>query len=269
MTTNSGTTTTKSSFWSKIPKPSIKTILISVLVLLLTISAYQCHRNIVNAKEQKIISAENLAKALNDTIHFYKDKYGNLIAEKLTLQTTISALQDSTKILTLNQKELVYKIKTSENNTNIISAALIKSQLKIDSLMNITSGTYDSKDNTISFEDSVRDMQFDITVTNARPFNLNLKTGINFNYLNFPNTQFITFQWDNNKSLNYPISFTITNSNKYMAVTNIDSYAIPTLQKKQLNPTFWNKLGTWFKTNGHIAEGIVGGFIVGWLIHTK
>ena len=64
----------------------------------------------------------------------------------------------------------------------------------------------------------------------------------------------------------YPIGFSVTNTNPLFETVNIDSYAIPELQKTDLTPTNWNKFTNFFKTNGKyiVAFGIAvaGGSIL-------
>ena len=70
-----------------------------------------------------------------------------------------------------------------------------------------------------------------------------IKPELVFKNLQFNNTQIIDFHWKDNKKEGYPIAFSVSNSNPYFEVVNIESYAIPEL-KREIKPTFWKRIGS-------------------------
>ena len=80
-----------------------------------------------------------------------------------------------------------------------------------------------------------------------------------FNKFELPNKQFVNFFWGDKKK-DYPISFSVSNSNDYFKTVNIDSYAIPQLQKDVVNPSAWGKITAWIKKSGGfiITVGVSG-----------
>jgi hypothetical protein len=108
-------------------------------------------------------------------------------------------------------------------------------------------------------------MKYDLIVHNVQPIDLELPK-LEFKKFELPNTQFIEFHWKDERKEGYPISFSVTNSNPYYKVYNIDSYAIPELNKVELKPNFWQKLAKFSKsTGGKIAffgVGVVTGAVL-------
>jgi hypothetical protein len=76
-----------------------------------------------------------------------------------------------------------------------------------------------------------------------------------------PNKSFVSFQFDKTKG--NPVSFSVSNSNKYFHVANIESYAIPGINKDIVQPTGWQKTWGWIKRNGTIIIVGVGGVVAG------
>ena len=69
------------------------------------------------------------------------------------------------------------------------------------------------------------------------------------NSLILPNDQKISFNWDRSR-VGYPVSFSITNSNEYFKVVDLDSYVIPELNKSKIKPNGWQKIGNFFGSSG-------------------
>jgi hypothetical protein len=91
---------------------------------------------------------------------------------------------------------------------------------------------------------------YDIDVNYVLPAYPDIKPTMLFKTIEIPNKQMVTFQWKNDKKKGYPISCMVSNSNKYIKVTNLESYAIPPLDKVHLNPNGWQKIGNFFIKNG-------------------
>jgi hypothetical protein len=198
----------------------------------------------------------NLKNALLDSTHFYQNKQGEWVATKLTLQETIKNLEKMNGQLTASEKELLARIKEADKNNTVIAAALIKSQITIDSLLHHGHTEVDTVNKTLTFTDSLRNakkdiiLTYDFKVSGAVPAIADIKPTLMIKSIGLPNTQFIEFHWKDIKKLGYPVAFSVTNSNDYFKTTNIDSYVIPELKEPTVKPNFWKKVGTFFDTTG-------------------
>jgi len=243
---------------------TIKNVVIIVLFLIAGIGAYFYFNN--NAKwNSKYNNEVKFKLALVDTLHQYKDEKGRWVSEKLTLQTSLKEYSDKNLVLTDIQKQLRDEVKTLSKDKDLISAALIKETLKVDSLKNIVS-KIDTINNTITFNDSTKDIKYNLMITNAKPFDKTKETDLLINELYFPNFKLIDFSWGDKKT-GYPISFSVRNSNIYMQTSNIESYVIPQLQKETVKPSFGQRLKNFFKKTGKdigifLVGAVVGGGIV-------
>ena len=247
-------------------------LLIAIVVVLLLSMAtiiYFQRKKIANLNDQYQTEV-NLNNALNDTVSHYKNKRDEWVAEKLTLQTTVKNLENNYNKLSASQKELVDRIKEIDKKNTVITAALIKMSVKVDSLLarDGDNGTVvtvypDSTVNINNLASKDTTFLYDINVNKVLPAFPNIKPTLLFKSLEFPNTQFVNFYWKNDKKSGYPIAFSVSNSNKYVKVFNIDSYAIPALSKEKLNPNGWQKVGNFFIRNGknllYVGIGAVGG----------
>jgi hypothetical protein len=223
----------------------------------------------VNKAENTKDKYENEVKfrnALVDTLHTYKNKEGEWVSEKKTLQATIGFLENNIGTLNDSQKELLQRIKNIEKSNTLIAAALIKTTVTIDSINSVVSGIVDTTKNNVTFRDSIQNLKFDITVERVKPISSNLKPMLSINKLELPNTQFVEFHWKNDKKEGYPVAFSVTNSSKYFKTYDISSYAIPELDKTEVKPNGWQKMGAWFKKNSqkvlYTAVGVAATVVV-------
>lgn len=239
----SGTTSTK--IWSFLKQKNNLLILIVILLLLgLGTTVYFQHKKILNLKQENQIEVK-LKDALLDSTNFYRNQKGEWVAEKLTLQDNIKNLNGMTAQLTASQKELLARIAELNSKNTIIAAALIESNVTIDSLKNHNKPIVDTTNKNITFSDSTKNLKYKINVGNVMPV-IKLTPTLTFQSLTLPNTQFIEFHWRNDKKIGYPVAFSVTNTNDYFRTINIDSYIIPEIQKPALKPTFWQKVGNFF-----------------------
>ena len=247
-----------------------------VLVILLLLAG----GTIIHFKNQKIASLQTevkneikLRNALLDSVKFYKNKRDEVVAEKLTIQETVKNLEKMYDQLNVTQKELIDRIKEMSKKNEVIAAALIKTDVKIDSLLakdkiNGNVVTVDSSKKMFNINNlASKDTSFiyDINVNNVLPAFSSIKPSILFKSIEIPNKQFVEFHWKNEKKKGYPIAFSISNSNKYIKTVGLESYAIPPLDKLKLNPTGWQKIGNFFIKNGRtvICIGIGTGLGIG------
>lgn len=243
---------------------TIKTIAIIVSVILIFL-VFNISCNRIKNLNNDLKYQEKLVGALTDTMRQYKDVNGNLISEKKTIQADLDILNDKNIKLTNSQRELLERVKKLNKENKVLAAANVELRARIDSLMGII-GIVDTIHHTINFPYNNSDLVLDLTVENVVPYNKSKETYLNINNITLPNKQAITFQWNNDKKNGYPISFTVTNSNKYFQVQNIESYAIPGLDKNQISPTKWQKFMKTLKNGGKygiaIGIGVAGGFLI-------
>lgn len=244
-----------------------------VVLFILVFGAWKLHSNKVNKLEAKYEAEVKLKNALVDTVHVYQNKQKEWVTEKLTIQSTIKNLEKSNTQLTQDQKQLIATVKELNRNNTVIVAALVKMQVKIDSLLLDGNVTVDTTKKEISFKDEYvldkKVMKYDFTIGKVLPATIGVKPTLLITSLEFPNTQKVNFFWKDNKKEGYPVSFSVANSNDFFKTVNIESYAIPELIKDQIKPNGWQKIGSFFtKTGGKlvyigIGAGIgVGGYIL-------
>ncbi len=221
------------------------------------------HNKILKLRTEKLAEVK-LKNALLDTLHIYQNKDSLWVAEKLTIQASVKDLENDKVQLTANQQRLIAKVKDVEKENSVITAALIQANFIIDSLQHGGLVLVDTVNKTVSFiEPDDPDIQYNFTATGVLPFPPNTKPSLLINSLRLPNEQFVAFHWVDDRKAGYPIAFSLTNSNKYVKVNDINSYAIPQLQKEVINPTGWGKFGQWIKKNGKIVGYVAGGVVVG------
>lgn len=239
-----------------------RNLVIVGLALLLLFGVFY-HFNTVSKHNDKLVQEKNLQHALSDTLRTYKNKENQWVSEKLTIQAETKELKDKNMILTANQSDLVKRVDAINKNNQVISAALIQMSVKLDGLRN--DSPILETDSTETFASSPKDttINYEILVKNVKRYNPTYKPVLEFTKFSIPNKQFIEFHWQNDKKEGYPISFSVTNSNPYYKVYNLDSYAIPELDKTKVKPSFWNKLGTFSKTWGGKAVFLGVGVLVG------
>lgn len=243
-------------------KENFKNILIVILVIGIGFISKCSYDSNQELKEDKIES-NNLIKALTDSTTFYKNKFGEVVAEKKSIQIDLDDLNDLNIELTDNQKNLIKRINSLDKDKEVITAALVKAQFIIDSLKGNTIVVIDTLNNKITFSEKTPFMDYSITAFNVKP-NGSIKPELMFNKFNIPNEQFITFNWDKKDKKNkYPVSFNISNSNPYYIINNIDSYAIPELKKEDVKPTFWSKTKDFFKKSGSTIGKVGIGVAIG------
>lgn len=248
-------------------------IVMIIILLLISGGVFKFQRNKINEWKNKHEIEVKLKNALIDSVTYYQNAYGDEVAEKLTIQESIKNLEKVYNQLSSSQKELVTRVKKLNKNNTVITAALIEANVKIDSLL-IKDGedgsevVIDTVNKVVNFNnmeaiDSITDVIFNIDVKNILPAYSNIKPTMIINNLNLPNKQLVVFKWKNDKKRGYPISFSTTNSNIYYKTNNINSYGIPKLYKKTLDPTGWEKVGYWFKKNGKVVGYVAGGVVIG------
>ena len=238
-------------------------IVVIVALLLGMGTTIYFQRNSIRNLKNKVETEVKLKDALIDTMRVYKNKEGEWTAEKLTLQTTMKEMTKMYGQLSESQKELVDKVKELNKKSDVIAAAVIKANVKIDSLLHKGEVVIDTVNKTLEFPEFKNpDLNYDIQVRSVLPAFPNVKPTLFIKSLFLPNTSTVSFQFDKVKG--NPVSFSVSNSNQYVHVANIESYAIPGIKPDIITPTGWQKTWGWVKKNGTIiivgTAGLVGGY---------
>lgn len=211
----------------------------------------------------KLAEQINLSNAIQDTLSYTRNKLDEEVATKLTLQATLKELNKQNKHLSNNQKELLKRIENLKHKNDLISAALVRTEAKIDSLKDTTNTEVDvnKKDTSITFKNKIDSViSYDVTVGKVFPAHENIKPTFSINKLRIPNKQFIEFKFKNtDEYYQTPIEFSVSNSNPLIKTTGVDSYAIPEINKDALKPTFWEKMNRFFNKP---AVKIIGGVVL-------
>ena len=244
-------------------KIDLSTIVIIILVIFL-FGGTGYHISRTDDLNGKISIRDKLIIALQDSMRISEDEKGRLVSEKLTLQADLSLLKDKNLNLTNNQKKLVKEIDQLRKKIDIIVAALIDETLKVDSLTKLLPTKIDTLNKTILFKDKNEKVSYDMVVNNVLPSDTakSKQPELVINQLEFPNEKLIEFHWGDRKD-GYPVSFSVRNTNPYMITNDIDSYAIPELQKPDTKPNNWQKIKKWFGKTGDKVLIFVGGVVVG------
>lgn len=226
----------------------LKTIIIIMAALIFLMGGgFGWLGNKLNKTTDQLAEQINLTEALQDDLTYTKNKLDEEVATKLTLQTSVKELKEMNDNLTQNQKELLNRISDVKKENKLISAALVQTEAKLDSLL-IDDGDVEVGDDYVTISKASDSLIFDITMNNVQTLQPYKEPTISFNDLRIPNKQFIQFHWnDDEKYYQKPISFSISNSNPYVTTTEADSYTIPEVNYNAINPTFGEKVGEFFE----------------------
>lgn len=214
-------------------------IIYAILAALIIGGAYYYDNKVGNLKNDLAVE-RNLKMALIDTVDTYKNKRNELVAEKLSLQVRIRDLEDINNNLNENQSELLSRILELKKEKDVIAAALIQMEFKVDSLQ--ADAEVEVQDSSVTFSKIDESINYKIRVNNVTPL-VSYEPSLYFEKIAIYNKQFIEFHWEDNKDYGYPVSFSISNSNPYFVVNDVDSYIIPEIKKVDIKPTFWQKVG--------------------------
>lgn len=234
-------------------KIDLSKIILGILVILLILGV-NYHFDRIGKLNGDLQKNEKLTKALIDSMKTYINDNNELVSEKKTLQADIDELAKYNDDLTENQKELIKRINDLNEEKSVIAGALIETQIELNKLKS-SFAAIDTINKTITFIENSKDIKYNIVVSDVLPYKDKLP-GLTFNEFKLPNKTLVSFNWDNDKKEGYPISVSVTNTNKYIVTSNIDSYAIPGLNKEDVDPTFWNKFKKWIKEKSKLGVGI-------------
>lgn len=242
-------------------------IIIGVVIFFVIFGGFRHYFNRINDLKNQISEEVKLRNALIDTVRVYQNKAGELVYEKLTLQADLSKLKDLNESLTQSQRDLLRRIEDLDKNKQVITAALIQANAIIDSLLHSGTTFIDPENATITFVDEQEHLSYDIQITNVIQYDTLTNSNLFFRRLSLPNEMFVEFHWQLDRRADYPVAFSVTNTSPFFQIHNIESYAIPQLQKDDLDPTTWRRITQWFERNGGVAIKVgvagVGGYLIG------
>ena len=177
----------------------LKNIKIILFFIIIFIIIFTLQNKRIEKLNDKISNEIKLKNALLDTISTYRNKNNELVSEKLTMQETIKNLNEISGKLNSMQKELINRINNLENKNNIIAAALIETNLKIDSFLHDGETIVDTITNKIVFKDNYSNknkfVTYKFTVYDIKPISIEKTPFLLIDSLYFPNKQYIDFQW--------------------------------------------------------------------------
>jgi hypothetical protein len=239
---------------------NLKTIILIIIVILMIIGGgFGWLGDSLKKTNNYLEEQKNLTNALNDNIKKTTNKLGEIVSDKKTLQTDVDYLIDLNKDLNGNQKELVQRIESLDYKNSLISAALVRTEIKLDSALMNADVTIDTTNKTITFSDKSDTLTYDLLIGNVLPTSFG-KPSLFVKELIIPNKQFIEFHWDTDKKYKQkPVSFSISNSNPLVTTLDVDSYIIPEVNKKALKPTGMQKVWYFIDDNKKpVMVGIIG-----------
>jgi hypothetical protein len=231
-------------------------LILGVLILMvILIAGWKFHSNRVDTLKNELATEIKLKNALIDTVHTFQNKEKEWVSEKLSIQESIKNLENMNSKLTSAQNELIARVRELNKTNTVIAAALIRTQLRVDSLLVAGGVNIDTTKKTIEFigkyVDGNKKMNYGFTMGKVLPAYMDVKPTLKIDLLEFPNTQTIDFHWKNNKKEGYPVAFSISNSNDFYKTVSIDSYVIPEINKEVIKPNGWQKIGSFFKKTGN------------------
>lgn len=199
-----------------------------------------------NESELRLTNQIKLEQALHAELEITRDSLGSETAKKLTLQTTVKDLSKREAKLTKDQKELLAFVKVKDKNKNLIAAVIIHDTVKVRELASGPPIAF--TDSTVAFEVTTDSIAYRATVENVSPVADSTKVPmLLLKNLYIPNQTRISFEWGERKD-GYPVSVSVTNTNPLFKIGNVESFAIPELQKSTVRPSFFQGLGTSLNT---------------------
>jgi hypothetical protein len=170
---------------------------------------------------------EKLMYALQDSMRIVIKANGEMSYERKTLQAELKDLKKENLNLNANQRFLLSQI---ESTKNLISAGLVDISVRLSGMTNTNSNF--TNDSTVNFTYNSDSLKYNIDIKGVAKYK-NLKPSMTFNNFETPNKMVVDFKWGEKKE-GYPVSFSVTNTNPLYKVNDIQSYAIPQLDKKEV-----------------------------------
>ena len=191
------------------------------------------------SNKAKLEEKNQLIISLHDTLHSKVLDNGQVEFYKKTIQAQLKQLENKDLVLSDSQKQLLDFVKSNNQNNSLIAGAIIQMGIALQNLKN--ENATQVNDSTINFSSLYNDTTFkySMDVNNVLRYK-NFKPSLNIKDIEFPNKQYIKFNFDKEKG--NPVSFSVTNTNPYMKTYDIASYIIPEIQKSSVKPNLWQKI---------------------------
>ena len=241
----------------------LKTIILIVVLLVVGFGGgFKWMNNRFKDVSTQLEQQTIIAQALQEDVKYTKNKLDQEVASKTAIQGKLEDVLNSNIKLTQNQRELLGEVKRLQEDNTLISAALVETVTKLDSLRNTLKPEVDTVENSIKFPILTDSISFNAFIGNVKPaIKLQDQTFL-MTDLKIQNKQLIEFHWESKtKYKQKPVTFSITNTNSMMKTIDVDSYVIPEVNKNALKPTGWQKFGGFFKDRK--SELIVGTIMTG------
>ena len=235
--------------WNLLKSPTIKhwkNVALVILIVFLVVSV-----KIKNNKINNLISENNIANTLLDTVTTYKNKLNELTYEKQAFNVKFSDLKNSYDKLDQSNKDFIDRIRILENeNKKLIAATSISQIVEVDPIID-TTAIIDTVNNTLQFKDVVLNVDKDTLLKYDFLINT-LSPKLTIQELSMPNILYISHKFNSD---NTGVLVDVTNSNDYFKVNDINSYVIPIDKKSHIK--------TYIKVGGiSFAIGITGALIL-------
>lgn len=220
---------------------------ISIPFIIILLIMHKCQVVETEKLSKKVQENYNLLRVSNDSLRVYKDKNGQLVYEKNSLQNNFKTLNANYNILSENQKALVNEVKKTKN---LIAAVRTEMIVKLDSINN-TNVEIINDSTGVAFKDSSEFIKYDIEVTGVKP----IEPKLLIKELELPNHQIVTHEFAKDGG----VKVSVKNSNPYFKVTDVDGYIIPKITQETVKP---NKLKKIWSDVKKIGGGAVGGAVL-------
>ncbi len=238
-----------------------------VIAIIFALIIYGEFKNTNRWKDKYEVEVK-LKNALIDSVTYYQNAHKEWVAEKLTIQESTKNLEKIFGQLSDTQKELILRVREVERTNKIINAALIETKVLVEKLLaDSTKTVVDTTKKIIEFSDyskiGNKEVSYKFTIGKVLPAFSDIKPTLMIDSLYFPNKTFIEFHWEKNRKAEYPISFSLSNSNDYFKTVNVESYAIPEIKYNG------SKFKQWLTKNSNALKyiGIGAGGATGlWLM---
>lgn len=215
------------------------TIISFVLLLFFGI---QFHINQTESLTNKYEIELKLREAFSDSIRSYQLKNEVILLEKRSLQGRLKNLQSREEDLNNQQRSLLRTIESLQKERKTHKSIFAAAQIGV-------LQQQDSKNHRIVFTNTDTDSHIEFEIETEHLISNGNRPKLHIKSLDFPNTQTVTFNFDKNERKDYPVSFSVINSNPHFKAQSIESYVIPNIEKKIVNPNASQKIKNWFKRN--------------------
>jgi hypothetical protein len=223
------------------------------LFIIIWCLVYSCQRT----QENEINKEKALVEAIQDSLHVYKEKNGQLVVQKKTLIGTLKDIKEQNEFLNAEQKDLIEKLNKLQTKTHrSVGGMLVKQEIKVDSLKLITSlNKTDSASFVSQYTSDSISMVIDIK--GVKPTTDSIPS-VSLRNLTIPGELFVEFGYDPTNP-NHVISVTARSTNPLLRAQKIETQLIPEIITNQERTTLGKKIML-------VGYGIIGGFIIGTVI---